>query len=122
MRSKHRAWIGVRVEALLDPYWQTRPSEPVKEMILADWMAALENYDAEEITAACREYSNGPDCSVKPKPGHITKIMNAGRARIIAALPKPVEEAITEISPDELERRRLLVAEIIRGVSKGAYP
>lgn len=78
----HRAWIGVRVEALLDGYWQSRPSEMVKEEILADWMATLDAFDRNEITAACREWLRD-NPRAKPRPGDIAEIIQRERGRAL---------------------------------------
>lgn len=95
--SMHRAWIGVRVEALLDGYWQSRPSEMVKEEILADWMATLDAFDRDEITCACREWLRD-NPRAKPRPGDIAAIVQRDRAMALAdwkakqptlELPKP---------------------------------
>jgi hypothetical protein len=113
-RDKHRAWIGVRVEALLDGYWQTNPPAPVKAMILADWMAALEDCTQDEITAACREWLRD-EPRVKPKPGDIAKLIRDERGRKWVRenprLPKP--EPVTVLGPDEWERRRKVAAELL---------
>lgn len=109
-RSKHRFWIGLRVEALLDPYWQTRPAEAVKEMIVADWLDSLEAFTPQEITAACREYVSGASCSRKPKPGDIRSIILARRQAEVARMPKR-DEAPRDTATDA-ERAR--AAEIVR--------
>ena len=106
----------------MDPYWQTRPTDVAKDMILTDWMSALENYDAEEISTACREYLAGPDCRVKPKPGDILKIMRAARAQIIAALPKPVEQPYSALDVPADERKAAaarIMGEVFAGKTMG---
>jgi hypothetical protein len=112
--DKHRAWIGVRVEALLDGYWQTNPPAPVKALILADWMAALEDCTQDEITAACREWLRD-EPRVKPKPGDIAKLIRDERGRKWVRenprLPKP--EPVTFLAPDEWDRRRKVAAELL---------
>jgi hypothetical protein len=89
--AKHRAWIGVRVEALLDGYWQSRPGDLVKAEILADWMDALQNFTPDEIRRACRDYLSGPDCQRKPKPGDIRALVIKARQAVVASLPKQPE-------------------------------
>lgn len=90
-RSEHLAFIGVRVEALLEPYWDKRPSDLVKAEIIMDWMEALQGFSPDEIRTACRDYLKGPDCRAKPKPGDIRRLIEAARAARLAALPKPPE-------------------------------
>jgi hypothetical protein len=101
--DKHRAWIGIRIEALLDGYWQARPSDAVKAEMMADWMSALETFDPDEIRAACREYLSGPDCRTKPKPGDIRKICLKARA---AAMPPRRSDPEPDRRPISEERRK----------------
>lgn len=106
-RSKHRAWIGVRVEATLDGYWQNRPSDLVKQEILGDWMAALEAFTEDEIRSAFREYGSGAECKRKPKPGDIRKIILGERkgAVLHSPQPEPQREVVTaEAAQDIVEK------------------
>ena len=105
-RSKHRAWIGLRVEALLEHYWQSRPSEAVKAEVFADWMAALEAFTRDEIMAACREWAR--DGNRKPRPADIREIVLRERGKVAARLPKPAEPPREPVSP---ERARAILAE-----------
>jgi hypothetical protein len=89
--DRHRAWIGVRVEALLIDYWREKPSDLVKAEILADWMDALQNFTPDEIRRACRDYLSSPDCQRKPKPGDIRSLVIKARQAVVASLPKPLE-------------------------------
>lgn len=121
-RLKHRAWIGVRIEALLDGYWSSRPSEAVKAEILADWMDALENFTPDEIRAACRQYIEGPDRSRKPKTGDLIEMLVAKRTEIRRSLPKPPEPPSPVLSVPQEERRKQ-AAEIMarfKGASDGS--
>ena len=108
-RSKHRFWIGLRVEALMESYWQTRPTEAVKEMIVLDWLEALEAFTPGEITKACREYTTGPDRGKKPKTGDIRALILADRKITVAAMPRPVEPVaqIERYEPTAEERRQI---------------
>ena len=106
-RSKHRAWIGVRVEALLDGYWQNRPHEAVKEEILADWMDGLEAFTPGEIRAACREWL-GSNPRRKPNVGDIRGIVLAARQKAVAAAPKP--EPVPERKPVTAEAAQEILA------------
>ena len=107
---KHRAWIGVRVEALLDNYWQSRPSDAVKAEMMADWMEALQNFAPDEIRAACREYLTGSEASRKPKPGDIVALLHKARAvelaRFRASQPKPQEPTFQATDVPVEDRRR----------------
>lgn len=111
---EHRAWIGVRIEALLDGYWNSRPSDAVKAEIMADWMDALENYHPDEIRAACRGYVNGPNRDRKPKTGDIVELIVGKRTEVRRSLPKPPEPPIGRVDdPVELEARRRKAEEIM---------
>lgn len=115
-RFKHRAWIGVRVEALLDGYWQTRPSDAVKDEILRDWIDALENFTPDEIRAACRSYMNGADRARKPKPGDIRAVVLSSRAAVVKAQPAPVKALPAPTSAemaDEMKRRAAFAKEVM---------
>jgi hypothetical protein len=81
----------LRVEALLDGYWQSRPGDLVKAEILADWMEALQNFTPDEIRRACRDYLSSPECQRKPKPGDIRALVIRARQAVVAGLPKPLE-------------------------------
>lgn len=64
----------------------------VKAEILADWMAILEPYTPDEITASCRDWlREHPDR--RPRPGDIAKPIIAARGRLLAASRKPEPEA-----------------------------
>lgn len=121
--GEHRAWIGVRVEALMEGYWQSRPSDLVKAELMADWMAALVDFTPDEIRTACREYLNSPDRARKPKPGDIRSTIFAARgaelARQRAAQPRH-HEPERDITPEDLERRREFAQGILRSFAARA--
>ncbi len=101
-RSKHLAWIGVRVEALLDGYWRADVSDPVKGMVLADWISALEAFSPDEITAACREWLNA-EPRRKPKPGDIRRIILNNRAKAIPPRYSERPQDRSTPSPEQAE-------------------
>lgn len=107
-RSKHRAWIGVRVEALLSHYWTSTPSDLVKQQIMADWMAVLEAYTQNEIEAACRAHL--AEDGRKPKPADIRARVVAERANAVASQPKPEEPPRPE--PVSAERANEIMREV----------
>ena len=111
-RSKHRAWIGLRVEALLYHYWRDRPSDAVKEEIMGDWMAALEAFSRDEVMAACREWAR--DETRKPKPADIRGIVLRERAKAIASQPKPREPEPREPAS------KIITAEVALGIMAAA--
>lgn len=96
----------MRIEALLDGYWNSRPSEAVKAEILGDWMDALENYHPDEIRAACKRYLEGPNRDRKPKTGDITEMLVGNRSEIRRSLPKPAEPMPSALDVSVEDRRR----------------
>lgn len=82
-QDRHRAQIGLRVEVILDGYWQTRPSDVVKAGILADWMDEMQDWHLDQITAALKEWRNS-NPSRKPNPGHICAILKRRRGMVYA--------------------------------------
>ena len=85
----------MRVEALLDGYWQNRPHEAVKEEIIADWMDGLETFTPDEIRAACRSWL-GENPRRKPNVGDIRAIVLASRRK--AVTPKPPEPKLEPVT------------------------
>lgn len=122
-RFKHRAFIAFAVQALLDGYWQSRPEEAVLDMILGDWMDALEDFSPQEIEAARKAYLRGPDRARKPKTGDIVDLMVAARAELRRKLTKPAPPALSPILSVDQETRRRQADEIMagfRGVNSGS--
>lgn len=117
-RFKHRTWIGVRVEALLGNYWRDRPHEAVIQEMMGDWIEALEWFDRDEITAACRAYLKGEDRARKPRPGDIALICQKAREPIIKAYRERLaweeRQKRPEVPKEDLEHRRRVAAEVLR--------
>jgi hypothetical protein len=115
------AFIGVRAEALLEPYWDARPSDLVKAEILTDWMAALQGYSPDEIRNACRAYLQGHDCRIKPKPGDIRRIIDTDRAARMAKLPKPrpVAAPATQTADERRKAAESIMAGFRRKTAEG---
>lgn len=89
-RSKHRAWIGVRVESALSHFWRDRPSDLVMAEIMRDWMEALENYTQDEIRTAFREHIQSTHR--KPTPSDIRKLVIGKRMRDQPVVHEPEPE------------------------------
>lgn len=88
--DKHRAWIGVKVEAVLHGYWQSSPAPMVKAEIVKGWMDALQNYTKPEIIAAFSKHvADNPN--KRPNEGHIRGLIISARSDAVAAIPKPPE-------------------------------
>ena len=99
-RSKHRAWIGVRIEATLDGYWQNRPSDVVKAEILMDWMDGLEAFTPDEIRNACREWLHSSPRK-KPNIGDIRQIILGKRQSAVRLAPKEPEPERDVVTAEE---------------------
>lgn len=119
-RFNHRLWIAVRVEALMDGYWSSRPADAVREVIMQDWMEALEDFAPEEISAACKAYLRGQNRARKPKTGDIVELMVAARTELRRALPPPSPPPSPRPDPVSAEERRRKAAEIIAQFRGGA--
>lgn len=117
-RLKHRLWIGLRVEALLDGYWISRPTDAVKEQIVADWIDGLENFTQAEITAACREWVRD-NPRKKPNFGDIRAVVLRHRQIEAAKHRKPEPEPYSALSVPS-EERRAQAERILRDVFKKA--
>lgn len=88
--DKHRAWIGIKVEAVLYGYWQSSPPPMVKAEMVKAWMDALQNFTKPEIIAAFSKHvADNPN--KRPNEGHICALILAARANDVARLPKPPE-------------------------------
>ena len=102
-RSKHRAWIGVRVEAMLDPYWTNRPSDVVKAEIMREWMDGLDGFTEPEIRTACAKWNDNPD-NKKPRVGDISRAIRLERLRLappaLGREPEPSERIDAETAAE----------------------
>lgn len=104
------------MEALLEHYWQSRPSDAVKAEVFADWMAALEAFTREEIMAACREWA--AEGNRKPRPADIRDIVLRERGKVVAALPKHRSQPLRK--PQSSEDRARIAREMMdRFAGKG---
>ena len=77
--DRHRAGIGIRVEAMLNHYWQREPVEAVKIQMMVDWMDTLDQFTPDEIKGACAEWLATQ--SRKPNPADI-RTMIVGRRNV----------------------------------------
>lgn len=106
--QKHTAWISVRVEALLDGYWQTRPADLVKKEIIADWISALMRFSQDEIREACRDWMDGDNRRKKPQPGDIADLCNKFRWRDVKrAFPDKEKREIEYEEPTDDSKQRV---------------
>lgn len=94
--AKHRAMIGIELEVLAKKFdrfgWERDAGTPVHDRMITDWMDALQDYPLDEVQAACRACVRD-DPRRMPNEGAVLAQIMAARARLVAALPKPVEPA-----------------------------
>lgn len=86
--------VGVELEVLakkMDRFgWERDRGSMAHDRMLTDWMDALQDYPLDEVKAACvAAVLDNPN--KMPNEGHVRAKIIAGRAKIVAALPKPVE-------------------------------
>lgn len=62
------------VEIVLDGYWRDDLSQAMRTAILADWADELEDWPAESVQDALRQWRR-ENPSKKPNPGHILRIL-----------------------------------------------
>jgi hypothetical protein len=91
----------MRVEALLEHFWQSRPCEAVRAEMLADWMDILERFSREEIAEACRDWLR--EGQRKPRPGDIREIILRARATVAAQAPKLPEPPRERVSAERAQ-------------------
>ncbi|KZY51014.1 hypothetical protein A3734_06540 [Sulfitobacter sp. HI0054] len=92
-----------------DKFGWDRLDAPLRKMIRMDWMDALQDYPLDEVRAACRQHTIEQPRKV-PNEGDIKAIILRNRAKVVAALPKPVEPA----KPRATAEQRARADEIIR--------
>ncbi len=93
-KVKHRAEIGLEVEAALHDYWRQEPSEAVKIRIMTRWMDGLERFPMDEIKEALSEWVE-KNPSKKPNFGHIAQLIQSRRSQNVSNL-NPIMARITE--------------------------
>jgi hypothetical protein len=111
---KHRAMVAVELEVLakkLDRFgWERDRGSMAHDRMLTDWMDALQDYPLDEVKAACvAAVLDNPN--KMPNEGHVRAQILAKRAKIVAAIPKPVAvEPVSEKTEGERKRMADLVA------------
>lgn len=72
--AAHRKVVSGLVEIVLDGYWRDDLSQAMRTAILADWADELEDWPAESVQDALRQWRR-ENPSKKPNPGHILRIL-----------------------------------------------
>jgi hypothetical protein len=106
--------VAVELEVLakkMDRFgWERDRGSMSHDRMLTDWMDALQDYPLDEVKAACvAAVLDNPN--KMPNEGHVRAQILAKRAKIVAALPKPVAvEPVLEKTEEERKRMADLVA------------
>lgn len=78
----------MRIEALLRHYWVAEVPEPVRVMMLRDWMDILDPFSQAEIDAACRAWLREHPRE-KPRPGDMVAAIGAARRALAPRTREP---------------------------------
>ena len=106
-------------------YWQPSESETLRAAVLRDWCDELENWPAQSIRAALRQWRE-ENPSRRPNPGHIVGILKAAWGRrnapVVAAALAPATEPPKERVSEEARARILaetggLPAQVFKTIS-----
>lgn len=73
-RDANRKEIAGRIAALLTHYWSSTEPAAVRQAQLNDWLEDLEEFPAELVGEACRDYRRSADRARRPLPGDIRMI------------------------------------------------
>jgi len=112
--DKHRANVCLVMEVMVrkhDKFGWDQMNAGMRQMIREDWLHALADYPVDEVRTACRIHTQEQPGKV-PNEGHIKAIILRQRAKVVAALPKPVEPETQreEASPERKARIAAMVA------------
>ena len=92
--AEHRALVAFELEVLskkVDRFgWDRDRGSASHDRLLMDWMDALQDYPLAEVQAACRAAVEA-NPNKMPNEGHVKAQIIAARAKVLAALPKPVD-------------------------------
>jgi hypothetical protein len=93
--ERHKAYLGLELEVLsrkLDRFGWDSMDPAIRTRLRADWMNALADFTLDEVQAACRvALRNKAKDALNEET--IVGIIQSNRARIVAALPKPDDNA-----------------------------
>ena len=93
--ERHKAYLGLELEVLsrkLDRFGWDSMDPAIRTRLRADWMNALADFTLDEVQAACKlALRNKAKDALNEET--IVGIIQSNRARIVAALPKPHDNA-----------------------------
>lgn len=113
--------IGFELEVLSKKFdrfgWDRDRDTPAQGRLIADWMAALQDYPLDEVRAACRAaVLDNPH--KMPNEGHIVSKIMAARAQRVAVFKSrrvpAAEEVREEINADVLAKRAAFAESVLR--------
>ena len=86
------------MEVILDGYWDKRPPDHIKAMILADWCDRLQDWTQEQILFALRSWQDS-NPNKRCNPGHIKFLLEGmrGAAELRRNPPRPAEPPFSAV-------------------------
>lgn len=109
--TRHRATVGLELEVLAKKFdrfgWDRDRETLVHDRLMADWMAALQDYPLDEIQAACRAAVLA-DPKHMPNEGHIVAEIIKARWARVAKAPRPKEPEKPVVPFDAADRARVV--------------
>ena len=90
--------IGAQVLTLLGNYWTADESREVRALFIDTWVADLEDFDAEIVAAACRDWRLNENRRTRPMSGDIRQLcveIQANRALKLTQRTTLTEDEIT---------------------------
>jgi hypothetical protein len=97
--------------------WDRERNTPAQDRQKLDFMDALQDFPLSEVQAACKAAVLA-NPNRMPNEGHIVaEVLNA-RKRAVVFKPRQVDTPRPEITPEDLERRAALAAELLGNVKR----
>ena len=119
--AQHRAMLAMEIEFLAKKFdrfgWDRERNTPAQDRQKLDFMDALQDFPLSEVQAACKAAVLA-NPNRMPNEGHIVaEVLNA-RKRAVVFKPRQVDTPRPEITPEDLERRAALAAELLGNVKR----
>lgn len=116
--------LGVELEVLAKKYdrfgWDRDRGKPAHDRIVADWMAALQDYPLDEVQKACAAAVLA-NPNRMPNEGHVlAQILEARREAVAKAPPREVSEPEPTGNRMTAEEADRIIAEVVAAKRTGA--
>jgi len=109
--AKHRTVLCVHLEVLAKKFdrfgWDRDRGSMAHDLLLMDWMDALQDYPVEEVQAACRAAVHA-NPNKMPNEGHVKAQIISARAKVIAARPRTIEPSMDRQPVDKKTANEIL--------------